>query len=153
MAESKKPRKYKFKNVSRKLVFIPAIRRTLSAGKEWPHVWEGVLDEGTKRLETKEFIKITDVGESGVKVVQAKDPLEKTKEQEELGKKLTKEARGKLEKLNENKEETKATVEPVKATEELEEKPEWADSEAKEEEKSRLDSLLPKSTKKKKKND
>lgn len=159
MAEAKKPRKYKFTNLTKGLVFIPAIRRTLSAEKEYPHVWEGVLDAGTKRLEEQGLLKIEDVGESDVVI--KPDPLERKAEQEELERKLTKKVRENLTELNKEKGNDDATVkvEPVKIDEDLDKPP--VPEPLKEEpapkpkkKKSRLDALVDDGSKKKsKKND
>lgn len=164
-----KPHKYKFTNLTNGLIFVPVIKRTLSAKKVWPHVWEGVLDEPTKRMKDQKLIDIEDLGESSAKL--PVNPLERSKKQEELERVLTKEVRTKLDSIK-KVEESKAVVESVKLDAKLDETPKWASEpksvilseyplsndevvpveEVEEVKEDRLDSLIPKK-KTKKKND
>lgn len=106
--EKPEPRKYMFKNITKGLVHVKELRKTLSPGKE--HPYEGVLNPNTERMKDK-LLEIKDLGPSD-KIV-APTPLEKKAEQAQKEQELTKNVRESLAKLP-KKDESKAKVSEVK---------------------------------------
>lgn len=145
-----KPRKYSFKNVSKgQMVHIKEMRKSLSPGKEIK--WEGVLNPNTQRLVDAKLLEVKDLGPSNVKV--KADLLVKKTTSIKKEKKLTEKVRETLaENPNPLKSVGRGTAEPVKASEmdvapvSIAEEPKPAS-----EPENRLDSLVKKKAKKKKK--
>ena len=118
-----KPRKYRVTNESKGLVFVKEIRKSLAPGEK--REFDGIILDGTKRLEEKGILKVEDIGEAeGINRFQKEllDLEQTEKRRKDISRQVLQKV-GKLQAEDEKKKVSKVKVEAVKANDPIDEVP------------------------------